>query len=221
MVLKSGGRYTIEDVRLLDYHLRLHRGKLDIQVICLSDKVFTPTKIYGISFLPLRDNWEGWWSKMNIFAPFYDDMKPFLFFDLDTVILDEYSFLVPKGDPEEFIALTDWYTPSVINSSVMWVPDTKEIVKMWYDFDDHSKEMMRQFRGDQDFIFNRSKNFVRRWQDRTNGIQTMKPRPRCKPLLRKPEGVPVICFHGKPGVWEAANTIDWVKDYVNEYTYGK
>lgn len=88
-VLKSGGDYN------LDYVYRLFNGiqrnfSGDFYFHCLTDTHLDKSEINEV---PLEHNWQGWWSKIELFRP--ELFKGFcIYFDLDTVILKEIDSFV-------------------------------------------------------------------------------------------------------------------------------
>jgi hypothetical protein len=88
-VLKSGGDYN------LDYVYRLFNGiqrnfSGDFYFHCLTDTHLDKSEINEV---PLEHNWQGWWSKIELFRP--ELFKGFtIYFDLDTVILNEIDSFV-------------------------------------------------------------------------------------------------------------------------------
>jgi hypothetical protein len=77
-VLRSGGDFRPEHVRALAVQVGWHTGNVDFQ--CLSD-----VNIHGISCIPLKHDWPGWWAKIELFRE--DLGGDFLFTDLDNVVL--------------------------------------------------------------------------------------------------------------------------------------
>lgn len=218
LVLKSGGRYSIKDVRLLAFHLEKWKGGLDISIYCMNDVLALEVKLFGVQFIPLPYPWKHWWSKMNLFCPSFDisKLKPFLYLDLDTLVIGEYADLIPKGkDKSKFIMLKDFYRPKNSASAVMWIPDADKLEFLWNWWTKQIDKWMVKFRGDQDFIQANVKVDCH-WQDKIDLIGSFKPRPKMKPLKEKPKGKAIICFHGKPSIWEAGEKIKWVAEHIKE-----
>ncbi|MBU0973856.1 MAG: hypothetical protein KKC20_24675 [Proteobacteria bacterium] len=217
LVLQSGGRYSIKDVRLLAYHLNKWKGNLDVEIYCLYNEMKLALRLFDINFLPMEYfKWPGWWSKMNLFDPSFaiSSLKPFLYLDLDTVILGDYSKIIPKkAQRNEFICLHDFYRPLNMASGMMWIPDTDELEYLWQNWIVNPESWMKIYRGDQDFI-DATLNKKTFFQSYTSLIGSFKPQPKKKPLLTKPEDKSIICFHGKPSIYEAASNISWIYEYV-------
>ena len=66
--------------------------KLPYEFVCLTN---SPKQISsGITIKPLLHGLEGWWSKMEIFRPdLFRDCDGVLYFDLDTLIMDDINEL--------------------------------------------------------------------------------------------------------------------------------
>jgi hypothetical protein len=98
----------------------------------------------------------GWWYKMQLFNPEHH-AGPVLYFDLDTVIVDNIDWIW-QHSTTYFWAIRDFkylWSPghAGLNSSVMWW-DTQKYKHVWEGFlqQDLSKTMIK-YRGDQDYIF--------------------------------------------------------------------
>jgi hypothetical protein len=88
-VLKSGGDYDSNYVYRLFNGIQRNFTK-EFSFHCLTDVRLNRNDINEI---PLKHDWPGWWSKIEIFRPGL--FKGFsVFFDLDTVILDNIELFV-------------------------------------------------------------------------------------------------------------------------------
>lgn len=211
LIHRSGGDFGFQDVFLLG-------GKMNsfADVYCLSDRFTQPFALVTCQMLPMKYHWKGWWAKMNLFSPELEKFRPFLYVDLDTAILGDIRYFIPTKDTEQaFIMLRDFYRLSSPASGVMWIPNNnKKIEDIWGTWIASPEAHMRQFRGDQEFI----KSVVSPdlfWQDIKSGIYSFKPSQR-NWLNTIPEDALMVCFHGKPRIWEAANKVNWVYEYVGK-----
>lgn len=114
-VLKSGGIY---DASWVD---RLHTGLIrwwphrapPFKLLCLTDT--GDIGIPGVTSIPLKHNWPGWWSKIEMFGPMLPKVQPgrvtYLYLDLDTVITGPLDQLWAASAP--LIALRDPETTRV------------------------------------------------------------------------------------------------------------
>lgn len=206
----------MKDVRLLAYYLDRWKGSQDISIYCLWSEIRLGLTLYGVHFLPMEYVWDGWWSKMNLFGPSLETIRPFLYMDLDTVILKEYADVFPKGEKaKEFTMLKDFYRPTLPASGLMWIPKLQGDYRFWDQWCLNAPTWMKKYRGDQEVlrVYNPAKQF---FQDSTTLIGSMKPEPRKLPLQERPKDKAIVCFHGKPSIAEASKEINWIDEYVKE-----
>lgn len=83
-VLRSGGEYGPEHVQAIKRQVEKW-GLEGTRVVCLTD-----TDVPGVECIPLREDWPGWWSKLELFAADLGD--DFLYTDLDNVIFGPIGF---------------------------------------------------------------------------------------------------------------------------------
>jgi hypothetical protein len=110
----------------------------------------------------------SWWYKLQLFDP-SQHSGPMLYFDLDTVIINNIDWICeqPLG---WFWAVRDFKylwrpTHYSINSSIMWW-DTCKFAYVWEEFQRKNlQEVMKKYRGDQDYIFNTIKQQNIRYLD--------------------------------------------------------
>ncbi|RYF05592.1 MAG: hypothetical protein EOO77_28210 [Oxalobacteraceae bacterium] len=105
-----GGAYDDSWVQKLQHGVSRHLS-VPHEFVCLSDS-FVP----GVTVAPLRNDWEGWWSKIELFRPSLF-RGPVLSFDLDVMItgtLDEFAGPFPN-----MVMLRD-IIPTISNSTCMW-----------------------------------------------------------------------------------------------------
>ena len=97
----------------------------------------------------------GWWYKMQLFNPAHHS-GPLLYFDLDTVIVDNIDWIWTKTT-NYFWAIRDFkylWSPNDtgLNSSIMWW-DTFKFSHIWNNFSTENLiTNMMKYRGDQDYI---------------------------------------------------------------------
>ena len=217
LVLRSGGDFSFRDVELLAYHLHKHwDGNDKLQVICVWDKIKKETVLSFCTLIPMPYiEWKGWWSKMNLFSPQLDKYRPFLYLDLDTAVVGGFHSLFQVGERRGFVGLWDFGKRGGFASGIMYFPKREENINaIWDTWILNPNKFMRIYRGDQNFISNFIKS-ITYWQNEMNEICSFKMRGADHSWLHKKlEGVYVICFHGKPRIFEAAKTVNWVKEYV-------
>jgi len=155
----------------------------------------------------------GWWYKLQLFNSAHH-AGPMLYFDLDTVIVDNIDWICDL--PLRYVWTVQdfkylWHPNyQSINSSIMWW-DTSRFDHVWNRFkstDLHS--IFRQYRGDQDFlnvaIADSDRRYLDpqkikswRWQCKDGGYDfTSKSHkmPNTGTVLTKETSV--LIFHGKP-----------------------
>ncbi len=169
---------------------------LPFQFLCL-----TNSKIHGVSTLPPRLGLPGWWGKLELF--FHSELISFenlLYFDLDTVILDEISDLFLMDEPS---FLEDFYEPRKLATGIMFWKggQLREIEEL------PLQKLAYQFIGDQNFmrVYMQGQyiNFI---QKQVPGIYSYKVH--CENIL--PQDAKVVCFHGKPWIQEVKD--HWIKE---------
>lgn len=188
-VLRSGGEYRPEHVDRLAKQVRAHLPGADI--VCFSN-VDVP-----VERIPLRHDWPGWWSKMELFRP--DIEGDLLFMDLDTAIVGSLADMAAATGP---VIMRDVYRPQGLQSSIMAIPHAIK-GQVWQAFTARADRHMRRYRrgGDQAFLENHTVIRWRRWQDICPG-QLVSYKADVKRLGHVPAGARAVVFHGKPRPWE-------------------
>jgi glycosyltransferase involved in cell wall biosynthesis len=213
LVYKTGGDFELKDVHLLVDQLHKKKRNLNLKVYCLTDCVSKEMDLGNFTLLPMVGKWKGWWSKMNLFSSKYAYLRPFLYMDLDTAVISYLENTVPKEQyKDSFIALRDFYRSKKAASGLMWFPVNGGLPdKVWDVWKENPEHFMGVYRGDQDFIFSIIKP-DKYWQDITAGIVSSKPK---KQFLNELKGLEdIVCFHGKPRIFDAARQYKWVNAYV-------
>ncbi len=193
-VLRSGGEYDAEYVERLRDGIARHLP-LEHRFLCLSD---VPV---GVEDIPLKHDWPGWWSKLEVFRP--DIFGDILFFDLDTVITGDLSDISRVG---QLTMLSDFHDLENIASGVMYLPwsEREAIWREWIA--DPSGHMTRnRGHGDGGFLRKFWNRRASRWQDLLPGqIVSYKAHVRkaVHPIENGDGSLPadarVVCFHGRP-----------------------
>lgn len=187
-----------------------------IELVDLGDEKTNPLQV-----------WPGWWSKMNIFSP----ERPYpgdrtLFLDLDSVVCDSLlaAISLPIQKTDEFngglVGLGDFNDQKRFASGVMLLaPEYGE--ELWNYFTKSDPNVViRNFRGDQDFIQNffsgmSESLLVQRLQDFFPG-RFVSWKVHCSPQGssqgkgQPPDGAWIVCFHGTPRPKDAARESVWV-----------
>lgn len=198
-VLKNGGEYTPYHVDVLKRYVEKYIS-VEHKFVCLSNENFSEYVI------PLENDWPKWWPKMEIFKI----PPPALYFDLDTIIIKEFTKILDCLSKTKFACLRNDYhkymnrngDKNSINSSLMfWSENTTYLYEKFNLF---PEENMRIFHkgGDQAYI---GKNIK---IDNVTFIQDILPddfKSYKFDYLKTPQCIDkasVIYFHGKPRPWE-------------------
>lgn len=216
LVLKSGGDFHFSDVELLTYHLNKQLTK-PFKIICLTDLFSTPTLLAdNLQLIPFEHDWPIWWSKMNMFSPQMEQYRPFLYMDLDTLVINNIDDLFPPKGQTLFMSLENCYYPNRPGSGLMWLPANNEKVKLiWNTWIKNPQPYLGRsihHYGDQNFIEDLTKVDT---YFGTEKIDTFKPKPKQHWRTEYPEHLSIVYFHGFPRPSKAAQTVQWVQDYMN------
>lgn len=146
----------------------------------------------------------GWWNKLYLFHPNNGLSGNVLYFDLDTLIVDNIDEILQyKGN---FATLSEYAlrpgfkkeTQRELASGMMaWTHET--VAYLWYEFT-RDTQSMTHFNGDQDFIT--------RYANETDLLQSLYPGKIQSYKFQcydngLPEKSSVVCFHGNPRPHEA------------------
>ena len=213
LVLRSGGGFSFRDVVLIAQHINgKWKSETRPRIICLWDKASQEYDLGNLEIIPLTNNYSGTWARMQLYSPEMEQYRPFLYIDLDTVVVDslENIFELVKN-PSQFITLEDFWQKGQLATGLVWVPaNSDKIRNIW-------KAWVKQgFRPSQKRMDYFLRKVVRQdvfWQDLTKSIHDAKPR-RVGVIPNIPEGANILCFHGKPRIHDAIH-IPWVNEYVN------
>jgi len=116
----------------------------------------------------IRGPKQSWWYKMKLFDS-AEHAGPLLYFDLDTVIVNQIDWIY-QLPLSWFWTVRDFkylWRPSYygINSSIMWW-DTRTFDYVWQEFQRQNlQQIMKQHRGDQDYLAKTIKNSEVRYLD--------------------------------------------------------
>jgi len=202
-VLRTGGTYDERWVRRLERDVWANLAQHH-RFVCLTDIEDWTTDF--VEPVPLKHNWPGWWSKMELFRPgLFERRQRVLYLDLDTVVLKELDWAVDAIDCE-LLLLRDFYRPRGFGSAIMgW--EAGRFTQLYNQFAADPGGLMGKYkgRGDQGFIEDRGARFIRAWQEEfPDKIASYKVD--CRQGL--PGWAHVVCFHGKPRPHEVR--ADWL-----------
>ena len=205
LALRSGRHFGKRDVELLAHHI--HKTS-DVVLHCLTD---IELNIPGVEEIPLDYGWKKWWCRMELYSPKMLNLRPFLFVDLDTAVLGSLNELVAQiPDQNMYVPLEDFYQKNkLLATGLLWMPkDNEKINRVWIEW---IKAKCPATETRMDYFLRGVITPDMFWQQITKDIGDFKPRR--QPLMENPTGYKVVCFHGRPSIWEA--DIDWVKKYRN------
>jgi hypothetical protein len=157
---------------------------------------------------------QAWWYKMQLFDPRHH-AGPLLYFDLDTVIVQNIDWMWQQHSTAYFWAIRDFKylwrpTDNGLNSSIMWW-DTRNHKNIWESFAQQDlATVMKKYPGDQDYIsamipqnqrkfFNQDRIQSWRWQCLDGGYDFRRRRhltPGVGTCITS--NTSVMVFHGNP-----------------------
>lgn len=197
-VLKTGGVYNHNHVNSL--YKQLMKYGLEKYLICLTDD---PTDIKCKTYPLTKQDWPGWWSKMEMFAP-WNFLGDFLYVDLDTTFVDHPGrYLALK----ETTVLRDFYKPlRNIGSGLMFIKH-EDCNNIWFEFmKDPKKHMQVAGSGGDQMFLNAFFEKKAIW-----GKEVVSYKVHCQSNGGKvPDGTRIVCFHGVPKPWDVKG---WVEKY--------
>jgi len=143
---------------------------------------------------------------MELFAPWNEDLRPAVYFDLDTFIVGNISELY-KLNSNHFWLIRDLYHPNQGASGIMILPkDTSLQWKYWTANPEHH---MQTCWGDQVYLQNFAHQYI---QDSFAGIVSYKADLQTGGILPRKEDK-IICFHGKPKPHELTEADGWYYNF--------
>lgn len=204
-VLKSGGIYTADWVYRLYYEVSRHLSQ-EFRFCCLSDVPLT-----GIDRIPLEHDYQGWWSKIELFDQFREGRT--LYLDLDVLVTGDLFRLFRKTPG--MTMCRDFLWPDKLNSSVMaWQGDHSFLHDI---FAESPKGYMRRCNGrggnigDQAYIEAVMASLAQP-VDTFDESAVVSYRKSAKDGA--PAGASVVAFHGTPKPNKAPG---WVRAYMEEH----
>lgn len=155
----------------------------------------------------LENDYPSWWCKMELFrSDVFSLNDRILYFDLDTAITGNIDFFFEKG--HGFSGLSDFYHPQKFASGVMlW--DAIYGYHLFEIFKKNPSKFWTNRAGDQHFIerhllpSQQGHQFIQnRWPDRVISYKVNMLKHKLKTV---PETASVVCFHGRPKIWNCGN----------------
>jgi len=221
LVLRSGGDFSFRDVELIARHINgKWQSPIRPRIICLWDNASEYYDLGNLELLPLSNDYPKWWSRMMLYSPEMEQYRPFLYIDLDTVVVKslENIFELVK-EPNMFIPLEDFYQKGQLATGLAWIPSNSEkINSIWEAWKKEGVGASRM-----DYFLRKVVKPDMFWQQLTNTIYDFKPKG-IGVLKQVPDDANLVCFHGKPRIFQAAEasiSLQWVRDYVGQETFKK
>ena len=206
-VLRSGGNYDAEWVRKLRDGVARNLTRKH-KFVCLSD-VDVPCER-----IPLKHDWTGWWSKIEMFRKGVIEGET-LYFDLDTVITGPIEILRNSLD---FAMLQSFWIADMVGSGVMYFSGDNVPHHIYDKFAKqprawiahHERNASGTYVGDQAFIADCfGQENIARVNDYLPGIKSYKFH--CQKAL--PKDASIVCFHGNPRPTEVQTA--WMAEHWN------
>ncbi len=210
LVLRSGKDFSFRDVDLIAKHISKKWVNGKPRIICVWDKCSEPYNIGNVEFITLTNTYPGTWSRMQLYSPEMEKYRPFLYVDLDTVLIESIEFVFDLiKDESEFITLEDFWQKGLLATGLVWFPAKSEkINQVWQAWLNNNQVF--GFR--MDYFLRKFVQADRYFQQLTDKIVDFKPK--YNGVLSEKPSHGLVCFHGKPRIFECQ--IEWVKDYVNQ-----
>lgn len=202
--LKIGNKYHADYVNKLANMVR-RNSRLHIpRFVCITDD---PTGVYETTIPAIRHDYlSGWWHKVALFGGYKFDTERLVYFDLDTIIVDNIDFIYEyDGD---FAILEDFYYPKRQGSAVLSIKKGYG-GEIWDKFVLNPMLALQSGPGDQDWIERANSRHADRWQHRFPG-KFVSYKVHCQSGI--PAGAAVVCFHGRPKNEDVTDTW-WVKEH--------
>lgn len=208
-VLKSGGVY---DWR---YVLRLRRAvekntTAPYQFICFTDD----DAVVCCDIVRLKHNWPGWWSKIELFRSDLD-LRCFVYFDLDTMIIGNIDELIRCAQETPFGMLRGFNKHNSQNNvpaSGVMVGDFSMHSEVYHAFVQYPGNWMGAYGGDQGFISDKILGIVPRLQNLLPKDYIVGKRIAFRENFVLPS-TSVIAWSGRPRLHEAKEK--FIVDYWN------
>lgn len=197
LVLKTGGdTYDHRYVNTLAANIRKNVSlKFNLAVLTDNSDGLNPNLVDEI--IPLKHNYHGWWSKIELFRPDIFTGRVF-YMDLDTVVVNNIDEMVKFNSM--FAGIRDLYHHTFLQTGVMsW--DSAHNHQLYEDFVPRSKMIMAQYReGDAKWIRENLYNYDYLPDEFPGRIVSYKAHCLNKSTgdVKIPKDASIVCFHGKP-----------------------
>lgn len=194
--------YRPEHVQWIAKQFAKHAPKYEFA--CLSN-----VEIPGVKVIPLKYNWQGWWSKMELFR---EDFGKVFYVDLDTVIVSDLTELLEYNH-----TFTTWAQPRKVHhlqSGIMaWSGYKKNLFEKFAKDPNYWMHECADAKcwGDQGFI---GQNLTEEWHEFNvlfpGSIGSYKLDYNKK---EPPSNCKIVTFHGKPKPWEVYKSHKFIPSF--------
>ena len=201
-VCKPSAVYTTKYIEKLIAGFETNNTK-NIPTYCISNEDYKDKRK-----IPMLYNWDGWWSKMEIFRP--DINGNLLYLDLDSLVIKNIDSIIDTCmSTEKPILLRDFMKRKQLASGMMWLPE-KYRKAVWDKWIVDPKKWMKKHKkaGDQGFIREILKKDCLTWQDILEHNSVVSLKVHCR--KNTPNNASIICYHGRPRPHE----IDWSTVFI-------
>ena len=216
LVLRSGGDFSFVDVELIARHINGNwKSSVKPRIICFWDKA---TVFYNLGNLEVQPYpvLPGLYSKLTIFSPLLEPIRPFLYMDLDTAVVGSVEDIIDSiPDYTKFIIFGGFYQAGRLATALVWIPQNSEKVKKVWD---HWDSSFMAYHKRMDIYICSMVTADLYWQQITNKVVDFKPKHGVY-VTEVSKEASLVCFHGKPRILDAIN-IPWVNEYIRkQYEY--
>jgi hypothetical protein len=185
-VLRSGSHYSPRWVRALAAGVAEHAP--GARFVALTD-----VDVPGVECLPLVGDWQGWWSKVEMFRPgIFDGLT--LYVDLDSLVTGPLDCFASYAG--ELAFLSDFYRPAIPASGVVLFRPGETTERLYREFARDPATIMRQHRRS-DYWYSSQVEPDRLQELYPGRIVSLKVHCREKP---PGEGVSIVAAHGRPSL---------------------
>jgi hypothetical protein len=211
LVLRSGGSFGPEHVNWLTKQIRRYHPYVTIYLLTDIKAMYHDVDVC----VPLKYNYPGWWSKMELCRQDISlaSAPSVLYLDLDTVITGPLSDLLDSAlDSPTSTALRGFKRKDGINSSVMMLCQHLRAA-IWKKWQTSPGVWMERYavKGDQKFLGDHFGPRFEHWQDSyPEAILSYEVDLRSG-LLQPPAQTSVVVFHGPPRPWDV--DLPWVPKF--------
>jgi len=211
LVLRNGKGFGFRDVELIARHINgKWKSETKPRIICFWDKASRTYELGNFELRPLTNGCPGTWSRMVLYSPEVEELRPFLYVDLDTAVINSLENIFDLvTDPSMFITLEDFYQHGKLATGVVWFPaNSNKIRKVWSAWRKTGAKAGRM-----DYFLRKHIPPDAFWQSLTTTIHDFKPRKGQPRLTEIPKGTNLVCFHGKPRIYNATE-VHWIEAYT-------